>query len=73
MTHAEKIAKKLNMQPHPEGGYFKETYRSNGWINEDNLNENISGKRNYSTAIYFLLTSDKFSAFHKINQDETWH
>ena len=73
MTHAEKIAKKLNMQPHPEGGYFKETYRSNGWINEDNLNENISGKRNYSTAIYFLLTSDSFSAFHRIKQDEIWH
>jgi len=73
MTEAEKISNKLQMQPHPEGGYFKETYRSKGIINKSNLGNEFSGKRNYSTAIYFLLPSGTFSAFHKIKQDEIWH
>lgn len=73
MTEAENIAKKLNMQPHPEGGYYKETYRSEGFISEASLDDDISGSRNYSTGIYFMLTSDTFSAFHRIKQDEMWH
>ena len=73
MTEAENIIKKLQLQPHPEGGYFKETYRSDGCINEDSLDSDFSGTRNYATSIYFLLTSDTFSAFHRINQDEIWH
>ena len=73
MSQVEEIIKLLNLQPHPEGGYFKETYRSDGFITEDNLDSNFKGPRNYCTSIYFLLTSDSFSAFHKINQDEIWH
>lgn len=69
----EKIINTLNLQPHPEGGYFKETYRSSGEIPEEYLGSEFSGNRNYCTGIYFLLTSDTFSAFHKINQDEMWH
>jgi len=69
----EEIINKLNLKPHPEGGYFKETYRSVGEIKEDSLNTNYQGKRNFSTCIYFLLTSEKFSAFHRIKQDEIWH
>ena len=72
-TEIAKIIANLDLQPHPEGGYFKETYRSNGVIDENNLENEFVGKRNYSTAIYFLLTSDTFSAFHSINQDEIWH
>ncbi len=67
------IIKFLDLQPHPEGGFFKETYRSEGIINADNLGTNYQGERNYSTCIYFLLTSDTFSAFHRIHQDEIWH
>lgn len=63
----------LDLQPHPEGGYFKETYRSTGTINKQDLGKNYSGQRNYSTSIYFLLTSGNFSALHRINQDEIWH
>jgi predicted cupin superfamily sugar epimerase len=37
------------------------------------LSEEYQGKRNFSTCIYFLLTSDNFSAFHRIKQDEIWH
>ena len=73
MTKVEQIIQDLNLQPHPEGGYFKETYRSVGDIGPESLGNDYSGNRNYSTCIYFLLTSDTFSAFHKINQDEIWH
>ncbi len=71
MNKIEKIIQKLELQPHPEGGYFKETYRSAGEINH--LPSKYKGKRNHSTCIYFLLTSAYFSAFHRINQDEIWH
>lgn len=70
---AESIIKKLELEPHPEGGYFKETYRSEGEILENQLPDVFEGDRNYSTCIYFLLTSETFSAFHKINQEEIWH
>lgn len=70
---AEEIAKLLDLQPHPEGGYFKEVYRSSGSIPEDALEDGFIGGRNYATSIYFLLTSDNFSAFHRIRQDEIWH
>lgn len=73
MNSAEEIIKHLDLQPHPEGGYFKETYRSVGSISEASLPENFKGSRNYATAIYFLLTYGNFSAFHKIKQDEIWH
>ncbi|MBW1297604.1 cupin domain-containing protein [Aquimarina litoralis] len=69
----KKIVTKLDMQPHPEGGFYKETYRSKGEIPKDTLKEKFSGARNYCTGIYFLLTSDNFSAFHRIKQDEMWH
>ena len=73
MNNVDVIIKKLDLKPHPEGGYFKETYRSSGEIATDSLGSNYSGNRNHSTCIYFLLRSGNFSAFHKINQDEIWH
>lgn len=73
MTPIKELIEKLELQPHPEGGYFKETYRSAGEINKESLGSEYDGKRNYSTCIYFLMTSDNFSSFHKVNQDEIWH
>ncbi|WP_298236887.1 cupin domain-containing protein [uncultured Algibacter sp.] len=73
MTKIEQIVNKLQLAPHPEGGFFKEVYRSKEVINKDSLNSDFSSERNYSTSIYFLLTSNSFSAFHRINQDEIWH
>ena len=67
------IIENLELTPHPEGGYFRETYRSSGVIDKESLGSNFKGKRNYSTCIYFLLTSNDFSAFHRIKQDEIWH
>lgn len=59
----------LNLQPHPEGGFFKETYRSEIKLQPFENN----GERSLSTGIYFLITSGNFSAFHRIKSDEMWH
>jgi len=59
--------------PHPEGGYYKETYRSAENILHTELAQRFSGPRSFSTAIYFLLLKDLFSAFHGIKSDECWH
>jgi len=72
MDH-KKIVEVLGLQPHPEGGYYKEVYRSKGDISQGCLDGQFEGARNYSTSIYFMLTSDTFSAFHRIKQDEIWH
>lgn len=63
----------LHLQPHPEGGYFKETYRSSETINAGALPSRFAGERNFSTAIYYLLQQGDFSAFHRIKSDECWH
>jgi predicted cupin superfamily sugar epimerase len=67
------LVKELNLLPHPEGGYYKETYRSEGKIPHDCLSPDFLGDRNIATGIYFLIEKGNFSAFHKIKSDETWH
>jgi uncharacterized protein len=64
---------KLNLLPHPEGGFYKETYRSAEQLAADALPARYGGARNYSTAIYFLLRSQDKSVFHRIKSDEIWH
>ncbi|MCS5491170.1 cupin domain-containing protein [Algoriphagus limi] len=69
MNYPNRIAylvDKLGMLPHPEGGYYTETYRHSESIQTD------SGERNLSTVIYFLLTSENVSKFHRIKSDEHW-
>ncbi|MBN2144720.1 MAG: cupin domain-containing protein [Candidatus Aureabacteria bacterium] len=73
MNHSRYWIEKLNLQPHPEGGYFREVYRSGETIPKVCLPERFSGDRVFSTSIYFLLERDQFSAFHRIKQDELWH
>ena len=74
MNHKiNEIVNSLDLKPHPEGGFYKETYRSAGEIQSAHLGDAYSGNRSYSTCIYFLLTSEHFSAFHRIKQDEIWH
>ena len=63
----------LNLQPHPEGGYYRETYKAKETIAASALPERFSGERSFSTAIYYLLKQGDFSAFHKIKSDECWH
>lgn len=66
------LVEQLELLPHPEGGFYKETYRSSQLISKEALH-GFSGDRNFCTSIYFLLTSANFSAFHRIKQDEIWH
>ena len=63
----------LHLQPHPEGGYFKETHRADENISAAALQTRFSGFRSFSTAIYYLLQQGDFSAFHRIKSDECWH
>jgi uncharacterized protein len=63
---------RLHLQPHPEGGYYRETYRAPLTLPRAAL-PNHGGDRSASTAIYFLLAGDAFSAFHRIRSDELWH
>jgi predicted cupin superfamily sugar epimerase len=62
-----------NMQAHPEGGYFAETYRSAENIPRNALPSRFKGNRSFSTGIYFLLESHHISALHRIESDEMWH
>lgn len=68
-----RIIDALELQMHPEGGFYKETYRSKGYIPNAALPDSVVGDRNYSTAIYYLLEDADFSAFHRIKSDEMWH
>ena len=73
MTTADYWIKKLGLKQHPEGGYFKETYRSSEVILKDALPARFNGDRAFSTCIYFLLDKNQHSKFHAIQQDEVWH
>ena len=63
----------LQLQPHPEGGYFKETYRASENIPVGALPTRFTGKRSFCTAIYYLLQQGDHSVFHRIKSDECWH
>lgn len=73
MTEAKDWIECLQLRPHPEGGYFRETYRSSETIARQHLPARFSGDRAFATAIYFLLHGSDFSALHRVKQDELWH
>jgi uncharacterized protein len=73
MKSASYWVEKYDMQPHPEGGYFVETYRSAEVIPSAALPTRFSGARCFATGIYFLLENHHFSALHRIQSDELWH
>jgi predicted cupin superfamily sugar epimerase len=73
MLTIEQLIETYVLQPHPEGGYYKETYKSADVIPTEALPGRFTGPRTFSTAIYFLLDKGNFSAFHKIKSDECWH
>lgn len=68
----EEIIKVYNLSPHPEGGFFRETYRSAGII-PTGVMPGITGNRNFCTAILYLLREGDRSSLHRIKQDEVWH
>lgn len=73
MTPTERLIQKFKMLPHPEGGWYKENYRSTEKISQNGLPARFGGERNFSTAIYFLMEKGNFSGFHRIKSDECWH
>lgn len=73
MLTAQQLVHQYSLQPHPEGGWYKESYRSSEYITQVALPERFRGTRVFSTAIYFLLGEGDFSAFHRIKSDECWH
>lgn len=64
---------KLRLEKHPEGGWYREVYRSPSLIPAAGLSGKFDGPRTFCTSIYYLLSGDQFSAFHRIRQDELWH
>jgi predicted cupin superfamily sugar epimerase len=61
-SEADRLIGLLDLAPHPEGGYFRETFRDAG-----------GGSRPYSTAIYFLLKTEEISRWHRVDAAEVWH
>src|SRR6478735_5529498 len=64
---AKALIENLQLEPHPEGGYYKETYRS-----AETVAIEPEKVRNISTAIYYLLENEDRSALHRIQSDELW-
>ena len=69
MQDIHTIIDTLHLDPHPEGGFFKEMYRSEIAVKD------LKGSSNKSahTSIYYLLSGKDFSAWHRIKSDETWY
>jgi uncharacterized protein len=70
---ADEWIRRLKMEPHPEGGYFVETYRASEQIPATALPPRYGAPRAHSTAIFFLLRNGQVSAFHRLRSDEMWH
>jgi len=64
---------RLQLIPHPEGGYYRQTYRAELTVESAALPPEFGGSRAVATAIYFLLEGTDFSAFHRLRSDEMWH
>lgn len=73
MDNADAWIDYLDLTAHPEGGYYRETYRTSEWIPSDALPDRFDGRRDVAALIYFLLPADAVSALHRIQQDEVWH
>jgi predicted cupin superfamily sugar epimerase len=73
MDKSDLYIEKLKLTPHPEGGYFREIYRSSESVEKNNLPARYGGNRSFSTSIYFLLKREQKSLLHKLKSDEIWH
>jgi predicted cupin superfamily sugar epimerase len=71
---ADELIHLLRLQPHPkEGGYFRETYRSDELLSPAALAPRYGAARSVGTAIYYLLTPTTYSAIHRLKSDEVFH
>ena len=74
MPTAEELIRHFNLQPHPkEGGFFRETYRSDEAHSARALPSRYGADRVVSTAIYYMLTPGTKSALHRLKSDEIFH
>ena len=72
--NAEQLIEALGLVALPnEGGFYRETYRSDDLLSGSSLPERYTADKNTSTAIYYLLTPDSFSALHRLPTDEIYH
>ena len=71
--NAEYWIRTLQLAVHPEGGHYRETYRSAETVSASALPERFSGDRCFATSIYYLLQSGEVSALHRIRSDEIWY
>lgn len=69
----KELVKSLDLARHPEGGFFRETYRAAGGIAPEALPAAFDSRRAYSTSILYLLPEGEKSRFHRLRQDEVWH
>jgi len=75
----DELIRRFNLLPHPEGGFYRETYRADLRVNRrdesvgDQSNRSAPATYAASTAIYYLLCDGAYSAWHRIRSDEIWH
>lgn len=71
----DELIQLLELQPHPEGGFFRETYRCADSVSGPSLPERYGAEqtRSVSTAIYYMLTENNFSTMHRVQSDEIYH
>jgi predicted cupin superfamily sugar epimerase len=68
-NRAASLIKELGLLPHPEGGYYREYYRSASQVQTDDNRP----ERSALTTIYFLLAAGQYSSWHRVLSDEVWH
>lgn len=69
----DELIRRLELQPHPEGGFYRETWRAAQQVWRAGANVDPGAARSASTAIYYLLCNGAHSAWHRIRSDEVWH
>ncbi|WP_300674034.1 cupin domain-containing protein [Desulfoluna sp.] len=72
-TRVHELIATLDLIPHPEGGYYRETYKSDLCFDANKERPTFSGRRSCGAAIYFLLEGNNISRMHRIKADELWH
>jgi predicted cupin superfamily sugar epimerase len=73
MSDARTWIDTLELRRHPEGGWFRETYRAKELVSPDGLPPRFGGNRAFSTAVYYLLEGEDCSVLHRLKQDEVFH
>ena len=71
-TTVRALVHALRLRPHPEGGFYRETWRARGRIPRRALPRAYAGPRRYATSILYLLPAGAVSRWHRVRSDELW-